>query len=301
MGKGFIIDKIMSGLVGIFSAVVMFFAIMFAMVRETMWPFLVVAALTCPLWHWLLRKFILKERLVLLWLIRGGAVLAGCVLLSFANRYFPFYTCMDVMIEDRMKTQYEETIKTDHTELVDVTGIQKELVADYYKVKASVNYKDVQSGEEKSEEITLYFDRYNGQYFANFDNMRKYRQHYWNYEEGKDLCMFEQEQVNGVSTRFREALLADDYDSAGKLMSDSLKKTVTEEKWDEWQDMFATRGEYVPQDSPATLSLDYVTEGGKRTEQLLHISWKIVFTGGEVTVNTVMGEDLKFREAEIAG
>lgn len=301
MGKGFIIDKIMSGLVGIFSAVVMFFAIMFAMVRETMWPFLVVAALTCPLWHWLLRKFILKEKLLLLWLIRGGAVLAGCVLLSFANRYFPFYTCMDVMIEDRMKTQYEETIKTDHTELVDVTGIQKELVADYYKVQASVNYKDVQSGEKKSEEITLYFDRYNGQYFANFDNMRKYRQHYWNYEEGKDLCMFEQEQVNEVTTRFRESLLADDYDSAGKLMSDSLKKNVTEEKWNEWQDLFAIKGEYVPQDSPATLSLDYATEGGKRTEQLLRISWKIVFTGGEVTVNTVMGEDLKFREAEVAG
>ena len=111
MGKKFIIDKIMSGLVGLFSTVVMLFAIMFAIVRETRWPVLIVAALTCPLWHWLLRKYILKDKLLPLWLIRGGAILAGCIFFVYASAWFPFYSCMDVMIEDRMKTQYEEIIK----------------------------------------------------------------------------------------------------------------------------------------------------------------------------------------------
>jgi hypothetical protein len=176
MGKGFIIDKIMSGLVGIFSTVIMLFAIMLAIVRETMWPFLIVVALECPLWHWLLRKYILKDKMLMLWLIRGFAVIAGCIFLVFANNKFRYYTCFDVVIEDRVSTQYEENIKTDTTELIDITNIQKELVSDYYKVQGTVNYKDTESGETKSEDVVLYFDRNNGQYFASLENMQKYRE-----------------------------------------------------------------------------------------------------------------------------
>jgi hypothetical protein len=175
MGKGFIIDKIMSGLVGIFSTVIMLFAIMLSMVREAMWPFLVVTALTCPLWHWLLRKFILKDHLVKLWIIRGTAVLAGCIFLVFANSRFKYYKCYDIMISDRVSTQYEETIKTDTTELIDITDIKKEQVTDYYKVQGTVNYKDTESGEKKSQDVILYFDRNNGQYFASLENMQEYR------------------------------------------------------------------------------------------------------------------------------
>lgn len=303
MGKKFIIDKIMSGLVGIFSTVVMLFAIMFAIVRETRWPFLIVAALTCPLWHWLLRKYILKDKLLPLWLIRGGAILAGCIFFVYASAWFPFYSCMDVMIEDRMKTQYEEIIKTETTEFVDVTGIEKELVADYYKIKASVNYKDTKTGEKKSEEVGLYFDRYKGQYFANFENMRKYRQHYWDYAEGTDISMFEQDQVNDTMTKFGQCLRAGDFDATKKMMCDALKHTITKEQWKQWQTLLADKGEFMSVKSPASISLDYETEDGtadgKRIGQLLNVSWVLELSQGEVTINAVIGEDLLFRKIEI--
>lgn len=300
MGKKFIIDKIMSGLVGIFSSVVMLFAIMFAMVRETIWPFITVAALTCPLWHWLLRKYILKEKLLALWLIRGGAVMAGCILLVFSNRWFPYYKCMDAMIEDRMNTQYEEQIKTDTTELTDVTDIHKEQVADYYKIKAVINYNDTGSGEKKSREMELYFDRFNGQYFANFDNLRKYRQHYWNYEEGREMCMFEQDEVNEATTKLNQAFLAGDFNAAKELMADSMKESLTEEKWRQWQETVASAGTYSGEDSPAEISVDYVTENGKRTGQLLRETWTVKMSDGNFTVAAVLGEDLLFSDIQVS-
>lgn len=300
MGKKFIIDKIMSGLVGIFSAVVMMFAIMFAMVRETIWPFITVAALTCPLWHWLLRKYILKDKLLPLWLIRGGAVMAGCILLSFSNRWFPYYTCMDAMIEDRMNTQYEELIKTDTTEFVSVTGIQKEQIADYYKIQAVINYKDTASGEKKSQDTELYFDRFNGQYFANFDNMRKYRQHYWNYEENREMCMFEQDKVNETTTKLNQALLAGNINAAKELAADSLKQMLTEEQWRQWQDVITSAGTYSGAESPAEISLDYVMKDGKRTGQLLREKWTVTMSEGSFTVEAVIGEDLLFQSIQLS-
>lgn len=300
MGKKFIIDKIMSGLVGVFSTVVMLFAIMFAMVRETIWPFITAAALTCPLWHWLLRKYILKEKLLPLWLIRGGAVMAGCIFLVLSNRWFPYYTCMDTMIEDRMKTQYEELIKTDTTELIDVTGIQKEQVADYYKIQAVVNYKDTASGEKKSQDMELYFDRFNGQYFASFDNMRKYRQHYWNYEEGREMCMFEQDKVNDVTTKLNQAFLSGDINAAKELAADSLKETLTEEQWSQWQNVITSAGTYSGAESPAEISLDYVTKDGKRTGQLLREKWTVTMSDGSFTVEAVLGEDLLFQSIQLS-
>lgn len=300
MGKKFIIDKIMSGLVGVFSTVVMLFAIMFAMVRETIWPFITVAALTCPLWHWLLRKYILKEKLLPLWLIRGGAVMAGCILLVLSNRWFPYYTCLDTMIEDRMKTQYEELIKTDTTELIDVTGIQKEQIADYYKIQAVVNYKDTASGEKKSQDMELYFDRFNGQYFASFDNMRKYRQHYWNYEEGREMCMFEQDKVNEVTTKLNQAFLSGDINAAKELAADSLKETLTEEQWSQWQNVITSAGTYSGAESPAEISLDYVTKDGKRTGQLLREKWTVTMSDGTFTVEAVLGEDLLFQSIQLS-
>lgn len=300
MGKKFIIDKIMSGLVGIFSAVVMMFAIMFAMVRETIWPFITVAALTCPLWHWLLRKYILKEKLLPLWLIRGGAVMAGCILLVLSNRWFPYYTCIDTMIEDRMNTQYEELIKTDTTEFVGVTGIQKEQIADYYKIQAVINYKDTASGEKKSQDMELYFDRFNGQYFANFDNLRKYRQHYWNYEEGREMCMFEKDKVNEATTKLNQAFLAGDIKVAKELAADSLKQTLTEEQWKQWQKTIRSAGTYSGGESPAEISLDYVTKDGKRTGQLLREKWTVPMSDGSFTVEAVLGEDLLFQRLQLS-
>lgn len=300
MGKKFIIDKIMSGLVGIFSAVVMMFAIMFAMVRETIWPFITVAALTCPLWHWLLRKYILKEKLLPLWLIRGGAVMAGCILLVLSNRWFPYYTCIDTMIEDRMNTQYEELIKTDTTEFVGVTGIQKEQIADYYKIQAVINYKDTASGEKKSQDMELYFDRFNGQYFANFDNLRKYRQHYWNYEEGREMCMFEKDKVNEATTKLNQAFLAGDIKAAKELAADSLKQTLTEEQWKQWQKTIRSAGTYSGGESPAEISLDYVTKDGKRTGQLLREKWTVPMSDGSFTVEAVLGEDLLFQRLQLS-
>lgn len=175
MGKKYVAEKIFSGLVGVFSSVVMLFAIMFAMVRESMWPFLLVAALTCPLWHWALRKYVLKEQLLKLWIIRGSAVIIGCIFLVFANARFPFYSCRDIMIVDRMNTLYETEIKKDTTELIDVTGIQKSLQGDFYKIDATIHYKDTKTGEKMSVDRELYFDRYNGQYFASLENLKKYR------------------------------------------------------------------------------------------------------------------------------
>lgn len=300
MGKKFIIDKIMSGLVGIFSAVVMMFAIMFAMVRETIWPFITVAALTCPLWHWLLRKYILKEKLLPLWLIRGGAVMAGCILLVLSNRWFPYYTCIDTMIEDRMNTQYEELIKTDTTEFASVTGIQKEQIADYYKIQAVINYKDTASGEKKSQDMELYFDRFNGQYFANFDNLRKYRQHYWNYEEGREMCMFEKDKVNEATTKLNQAFLAGDIKAAKDLAADSLKQTLTEEQWKQWQKTIRSAGTYSGGESPAEISLDYVTKDGKRTGQLLREKWTVPMSDGSFTVEAVLGEDLLFQRLQLS-
>lgn len=300
MGKKFIIDKIMSGLVGIFSAVVMMFAIMFAMVRETIWPFITVAALTCPLWHWLLRKYILKEKLLPLWLIRGGAVMAGCILLVLSNRWFPYYTCIDTMIEDRMNTQYEELIKTDTTEFASVTGIQKEQIADYYKIQAVINYKDTASGEKKSRDMELYFDRFNGQYFANFDNLRKYRQHYWNYEEGREMCMFEKDKVNEATTKLNQAFLAGDIKAAKDLAADSLKQTLTEEQWKQWQKTIRSAGTYSGGESPAEISLDYVTKDGKRTGQLLREKWTVPMSDGSFTVEAVLGEDLLFQRLQLS-
>lgn len=300
MGKKFIIDKLMSGLIGIFSTVIMLFAIMFAMVRENIWPFLVVAALTCPLWHWLLRKYILKDKLLVLWSIRGGAILVGCVLLSLSNRWFPYYKCMDLMIQDRMSTQYENTIKTDTTEFIDVTGIQKELVADYYKIQAVINYQDKKAGEKKSQNMTLYFDRFSGQYFANFDNMRKYREHSWGYEEGIEMCMFEQERVNEITTKLNQALLAGDFEAAQELMSPGLKKTVTKEQWKQWQAVIAAKRDLASMEkSAAEISLDYEMENGKRTGQLLKESWTVKMTGGEFSVEAVLGEDLRFRSIQV--
>lgn len=304
MGKKFIADKIMSGLVGVFSAVVMIFAIMFAIVRENMWPFLIVAALVCPLWHWLLRKFILKEKMLLLWLIRGGAVLGGCLLFAFSARYFPYYTCMDVMIEDCMKTQYEETVKTDTTELVDVTGIQKELFGDYYKVKATVNYRDKKSGENLSEEIALYFDRYKGQYFANFENMRKYRAHYWDYEEGWDICMVDQEELKNLLADFYNTLISGDREAAKTKMCSAMKNTLTEEEWTEWTKVVSDAGTYASADAVKTTSMEYETEDGtpegKRNSQVVTTSCTLHMSSGDVVVQVAVAEDLLIRNVSVS-
>lgn len=297
MGKGYLIDKIMSILVGTFSLVVMIFAVMYAMVRENMWPFIIVAGLTCPLWHWLLRKFILKDNPKVYWIIRGSAVFLGCVIISYGISHYPYYNCLDMMVKDRISTQYEETIKNDNTEYVDATVLQKEQHGDYYKVQGNANYKE--NGEAKSQTITLYFDRMNGQYFANFDNMRKYRQHYWDYDEDKDLCMIEQDSVNEKTTELVRCFTDNDYDAAKQIMSDDLIKEVTKDKWQEWQKIFKAKGTFTAIESQTNETVSYEEKDGKRTGQLLPVELVLQFSGGNVTVNTVIGEDLKFRQISL--
>lgn len=199
-----------------------------------------------------------------------------------------------------MKTQYEELIKTDTTELIDVTGIQKEQIADYYKIQAAINYKDTASGEKKSQEMELYFDRFNGQYFANFDNLRQYRQHYWNYEEGREMCMFEQDQVKETTTKLNQAFLSGDINAAKELAADSLKETLTEEQWNQWQAVITSAGTYSGAESPAEISLDYVTKDGKRTGQLLREKWTVTMSDGTFTVEAVLGEDLLFQSIQLS-
>lgn len=294
MGKGYIIDKIMNALVGTFSLVIMIFAVMYAMVRENMWPFIIVAGLTCPLWHWLMRKFILKDNRKVYWIIRSAAILLGCIIISYGIRNNPYYNCLDMMIKDRISTQYEETIKNENTEYVDATVLSKELMGDYYKVQGNANYKE--NGEEKSKNITLYFDRMNGQYFANFDNMRKYRQHYWEYEENMELCMIERSSVYEKTELLVQDILDNDYKNAKKLMSEKLAQNVTKETWDTWQEAISARGEFNAVESQTETAITYESEDGKRVGQLLSLKIVLQFSKETLTVNVSLGEDLKFRE-----
>ena len=199
----FVAEKIASSLVSLYSFFVMIVALMHVMVMDVIWPFAVAAAVVCPVWFWYVDKRWLSEKRILSWIIRLGALLTGILIFTIGRDKCPYYRYMQNMAQENMKVYFEKNVQTDDMKFKEVKNITKEETEEYFLVSAAVVYTDptdtvptgtavfgssvqgsegsvssgsvvAKDGDEKEVYITLYFDRWSGQYFASMEDMQQY-------------------------------------------------------------------------------------------------------------------------------
>lgn len=189
MKLGALASKIAGALISLYSFIVMLYAVMYIIVMDTFWPFVIAAILVCPFWFWAVDKKWLHERKVARWLIRLGTLVAGCLIFTLGHQFYPYYRYMTVMATENVRVYFEDHKKdltqsgTDKAEFVEAVDLQRadgkpEKEGDdieYYVITAKAKYKDTATGKtEESKEIRLLFDRWSGHFFENMKKMQQY-------------------------------------------------------------------------------------------------------------------------------
>ena len=167
--------KLVDLILNFMSIIITLYAVALAMVREIAWPFIVIAAVVCPLWVILAKKLFWQDKQVMAWIIRGAIVLGGYVLLSVSVSYCRYNRCIPVVAEENFRTQFEEQTKDKKWEYVGLNEMSQNIKGDFTELTAVISYKD-DKGAENTIEETLYFDRLNGRYYKSEANLKAYRE-----------------------------------------------------------------------------------------------------------------------------
>ncbi len=167
-------SKLVDLIVNFFSVIVMLYAVALAIAREVSWPFIVIAAVVCPLWIIAARKLFWQEKPIVSWCVRG-VILIGCyVFLGVCIRHFPYNRCHPVVARDNFQKNFENNIRTDEMEYQGMEEISKKIVGDYMELTTIISYQ-MPDGTIQTREMTMYFDRLNGKYYGTKEEMDEYR------------------------------------------------------------------------------------------------------------------------------
>ncbi len=168
-------SRLVELLINFLSILVMVMAGAFAIAREISWPFILIAAVECPLWVIAAKKLFWEDKPVLGWIVRGALLVGGYVLLSVSTRFCVYNRCHPSVTQETFQKQFEEE-KESGTEFQSLGEIESTIKGDYTELKTVAFYKNTGDGSAGERELTLYFDRRNGRYYGSVEDMEKYRQ-----------------------------------------------------------------------------------------------------------------------------
>ena len=168
-------SKLVDLILNFMSIIITLYAVALAMVREIAWPFIVIAAVVCPLWVILAKRLFWQDKQVLAWVVRGAIVLGGYVLLSVSVRYCRYNRCIPVVAEENFRNYFTEQNEEKKLEYVRMDGLSQNIMGDFTELTAVIVYKD-SSSTENTTEMKLYFDRLNGRYYESEEKLKAYRE-----------------------------------------------------------------------------------------------------------------------------
>lgn len=290
------IGTILADFIGI---IVMLMALAFAFARENPVIFVALAALVCPLWYKVVQKSWLKEKPVVSAIIRAVIIIGGYLLLTQAIRWNPYNRCHDSVARERFQQQFEEINKDKGYQFGEVGDIAQKEMWDYLKLTAPVSYKDP-SGTAGSQDMTLYFDRVDGKFYKDFEEMKEYRKEYreqYKERDFRDRQFFDEEKLDAVIGQYNAYLIKDQYDVLQGKMDTGLKGKVTEAVWKGWQDKISSLGEFQKQESPVEKNW-FVTDDEDHI-QTMEVKEILNFARGKLDITMVFHDDLTLQGMEV--
>lgn len=290
------IGTILADFIGI---IVMLMALAFAFARENPIIFVALAALVCPLWYKVVQKYWLREKPVVSALVRFTIIVGGYILLTQAIKWNPYNRCHTSVAREKFQQHFQDIHAESGYTFGEVGNIAEKEMWDYLKLTAPVSYQD-KSGEKGSQEITLYFDRVDGKFYADFEKMREYRKSYrqeYKKNSFRDRQFFDDEKLDARVEELNNLLVTNQYDAMKSRMDGELQKKITEDYWRGWQNTIVALGTFEKQDLPVEKNW-FVTDDENHT-QTMEVKETLSFSQGKLSVRMVFRDDLTLLTIEV--
>lgn len=290
------IGTILADFIGI---IVMLMALAFAFARENPIIFVVLATLVCPLWYKVVQKYWFKEKPAVSALVRFVILVGGYILLTQAIKWNPYNRCHESVAKEKFQQHFQDVNADNGYTFGEVGAIAEKEMWDYLKLTAPITYTD-KSGEKKSQEITLYFDRVDGKFYENFDKLREYRKAYreeYKKNSFRDRQFFNDEELDARVEELNNYLVTNQYDAMKSKMDGELQKKITEEYWRGWQSTIVGLGAYQKQDLPTEKNW-FVTDDENHV-QTMEVKETLSFSQGKLNVRMVFRDDLTLITIEV--
>lgn len=271
-------------------------SLLFAVVYETSLPFIFSGILSCPVIYWYIRKRVGEERRKILWLIRGVLLFVGALIWFWSIGLFPYTRCYEFLVKQEAKQYYKEHIEKEGSEFQEIRSITKQESGDYLKIYVTLVYIDGESAKKMEQELILYFDRFNGKYYNDFDAMVDYRNQHPEEYTGRITLNYEEAKVNEKVEELIQFYVENDFASWQMRADDKLMQQVTVEDWKAWQEKQDDIGSYK-RVSDQSWGME-LTEDKKKVD-VLTVSVVLQYETGTVTLYVALGEDLQMKEFEV--
>lgn len=264
--------------------------------REHTWMGMILAVLICPGTYYVLRRKFRASHPVRLGVFRGitlgfAPIAMGCIFMMN-----PYYRCFDFSVTSQAKEYFNEHIRTDQIEYRSVSSIQKPEHADYRIVTAMIEYEDRQTKQKMHQEVTLYFDRINGEYFNSFEEMRQYRR-----EHAEEYLLeplhFEELALNDRIEEIADYFIKNDYAGIQQIFGDGCKEEVTEPKWAGWNQELSSLGSYL---KTVSMIPSWRVEEDAVHTQTMDITMTMQFVSGTAELTMTLNEDLKLEKLSLS-
>lgn len=291
-----ILIKIGNGMMNVFGFALCGIAVLLGLQKEMSVPYAVIAVAVCPVIYWFLRKSLGSGRSLLTGIIRAVLLVGGVFALCFLALIAPYYRCYDFSVKEEAKNYFEKTLKTQDRIYKEISSVVKQEKGDYLKVIATVVYDDQKSGKTTNQDIILYFDRFEGTYYDNFDALRLYRnehaQEFWH-----PVNRFEEDALNERANEIVQYVVDDDYLKFAVALDAELKGKVTQEVWRGWQEKkIAPSGAFQKVEN--TEASSRWAEDEKKT-QTMELTVTLRFAEGTQKVRMTFHDDLTLKQFEV--
>ncbi len=290
------IMKIGNGVLNVCGFLLCINSLGFAIVSDTAIPFILSAILGCPVIYWYIRRKAGMERCKRLWAIRAGLLFASGFVWFLSIGFFPYARCYNFLVKQEARMYYDQKIAVEGSEFQEVRSITKQEMGDYLKIYVTMVYVDGESAKKMEQELILYFDRFNGKYYNDFDAMVGYRNQHPEEYIGRITMNYEEAKVNEKVEELIQFYVENDFASWQMRADEALLQQVTVEDWKVWQEKQSDIGVYkrVADQNWGT----ELTEDRKKVD-VLTVSVVLQYETGTVTLHVALGEDLQMKEFEV--
>lgn len=289
--------KLVETFINFFSIVVMLFAFAFAVAREVSWPFIIIVALECPLWVILAKKFFWEDKPWVSWIVRGVILIGGYLALSICVSKLPYNRCYHSVAKQYFQENFESNFKKDGMSYVDTGDISTQVIGDYSKLTAVVSYTE--DGTQKDQTMTIYFDRFDGKYYKDFDDLKTYRVGYrkqYKTSDFRNRSFFDTEQVEQKTTAIVNCLATGTEDEFVQFFSEDAQENA-KKIWSDWEKAKQEQGVYQGESGRTK---DWKVANDADFTQTMVISTNLAFEKKTIAVKVVLDQDLWIGSMEIS-
>lgn len=290
------IFKFASGVLYVLAGILFIGEMRVVITREHTWMGMILAVLICPGTYYVLRRKFRASHPIWLGVFRGITLGFAPIAMGFILMMNPYYRCFDFSVTSQAKEYFNEHIRTDQIEYRSVSSIQKPEHADYRIVTAMIEYEDRQTKQKMHQEVTLYFDRINGDYFNSFEEMRQYRREHAE-EYLLEAFHFDELALNDRVEKIVDYFIQNDYAGIQQILEEGCKEEVTEPKWAGWNQELSSLGSYR---KTVMMTPSWQVGDDAVHTQTMDVTMTLQFVSGTADLTMTLNEDLKLEKLSLS-